>query len=124
MNKIGMMVSRPDLDAPAAEHFGKAKWLLVLEAPGRCQFIRNSGLDGATVAKELASRGCTDVVARRMGPGAHAHVTAAGMRVWEADGSVTGRVVAERLARGALRPLAPAPDGHDHAHRHGQHGMH
>jgi predicted Fe-Mo cluster-binding NifX family protein len=118
MARIGMVVSRTDLDAPAAEHFGKAKWLVVVEAPDRCEFIKNTGLDGRSVAHELASRGCTDVVARHMGPGAYEHVTAAGMKAWAADESVTVRVVAERLAGGALRPLAPSNGGHEHAHVH------
>ncbi len=113
-----MMVSRPDVDAPLAEHFGKAKWLLVVEPPDRCAFFRNTGLDGGSVAVELASRGCTDVVARRMGPGAYAHVVGAGVKAWEGDESVTGRSVAQRLASGALRPLAPPGPGHGHRHAH------
>ncbi len=120
MTKIAMPVTRTDLDAPPAEHFAKAKWLVVVEAPDRFQFIRNSGLDGRTVAAELASHGCTDVVSRRMGCGAYAHVTAAGMRAWKADESVTARVIAERLASGALERLAPEDCGH----HHGRHSVH
>lgn len=116
MAKIGMPVSRMDHDAPAAEHFGKAKWLLVVEPPDRFEFVRNTGLDGRWVAEALAARGCTDVVARHMGPGAHAHVLAAGMRAWQADETVTGRHVAERLAAGALSPLVPGHGMGGHAH--------
>ncbi len=124
MTKIAMPVSRADLDAPSAEHFGKAKWLAVVEGPDRFQFIRNTGLDGRSVAAELAAHGCTDVVARRIGCGAYAHVTAAGMRAWEADGSVTPRVVAERVASGALRSLVPHDCGHERGHHHGHHVLH
>jgi predicted Fe-Mo cluster-binding NifX family protein len=124
MTRIGMPVSRTDLDAPPAEHFAKAKWLVVVEAPDRFEFIRNPALDGRTVAAELAAHGCTDVVSRRMGCGAYAHVTAAGMRAWEADANVTPRVVAERLANGALRPLAPDDCGHGRGHHHGHRSLH
>ncbi len=118
MAKIGIVVSRTDPDAPVAEHFGKAKWLAVVEGPDRCEFVRNTGLSGGSVAHELASRGCTDVVARHMGQGAYEHVTAAGMRAWQADESVTPRVVSERLASGALLPMASGGGG-GHGHGHG-----
>lgn len=120
MIKVGLALSRADRDAPLAEHFGKAKWFVVIESPDRCTFLRNSWLEGRSVVAELASRGCTDLVARRMGRGAYAHATAAGMKVWEADEGVTGRNVGERLAAGILRPLAPAEGEHEHAHRHGR----
>lgn len=125
MTKIGLPVTRMDLDAPLARHFGKAKWLAILEPPDRCRFIRNPWLDGGTVVAELASQGCTDVVARHMGCGAFARVTASGMRAWEGDDAVTVRVVADRLASGGLRPLSPddcgprgppGPEGHPHLH--------
>jgi predicted Fe-Mo cluster-binding NifX family protein len=115
MARIGMTVSRPDPDAPLAGHFGKARWLLVVEAPDRFELLRNEGLDGRSVAEVFASHGCTDVIALRMGWGAYAHVTAAGMRVWEGDAGVTARVLAERLAHGALQPLAPGDVTHGHA---------
>lgn len=121
MVKIGLPVARADVDAPVAEHFGRAEWLLVMESPDRCTFVRNTGLDGRSAVAELAARGCTDVVARRMGQGAFAHVTAAGMKAWEADAGVTGRTAVKRLAAGELRRLVPAPDGHrpGHGHAHG-----
>jgi predicted Fe-Mo cluster-binding NifX family protein len=121
VGKVGLALSRADRDAPLAEHFGKARWLLVVEAPDRCTFFRNTWLEGRGVVAELASRGCTDLVARRMGPGAYAHAVAAGMKVWEADDSVTGGDVVARLADGTLRPLVPAAGEHAHAHRHGPH---
>ncbi len=124
MTRIGMPVSRMDPDAPPAEHFGKAKWLAIVEGPDRCEFIRNTGLDGRSVAAALAARGCTDVVALHMGHAAWEHVTSAGMRAWQADGSVTARVVAERLAAGALPRLVPDDGGHEGGHGHGPHARH
>lgn len=112
-----MPVSSIDPDAPPAERFGKAKWLLVVESADRFELVRNEGLDGRWVADALAKRGCTDVVARHMGPSAWAHVVAAGMRAWQADDLVNGRNVADRLAAGALNPLVPGPTGGAHAHR-------
>jgi predicted Fe-Mo cluster-binding NifX family protein len=115
MAKIGMMFSRPDLDAPLAEHFGKAKWLMVVEPPGSCELVRNTGLDGRSVADELARRGCTDVIVRHMGSGAYAHVTAAGIRVWRAGPDAAGRAQLLLLAAGTLSrfepALAPDPQG-------------
>lgn len=110
--KIGMALSRMDLDAPLAEHFGKAKWLLVLEPPETFEFIRNQGLNGRWAAETLAGRGCGDVVAGRLGPGALAHVEAAGMRAWQAEPGLSAREAAWKLAEGALQPLREA-------HRHG-----
>lgn len=121
MARIGMPLSSRDPDAPVAEHFGKARWLLVVEAPDRLDLVWNAGLDGRWVAETLAARGCTDVVARHMGPGALAHVLAAGMRAWQADERVTARNVAGRLAAGALRPMTPAAAVAGHLHRRHAH---
>ncbi len=114
--KIGMTLSRTDLDAPLAEHFGKAKWLLFLEAPDRFEFVRNAGLNGRHVAEAFAARRCTDVIVRHLGPGAFAHVTAAGMRVWQGEANQTARMLAQTLEQGALLPFAPDGDDHGHAH--------
>jgi predicted Fe-Mo cluster-binding NifX family protein len=116
MTKVGLALSRMEIDAPAAEHFGKARWLLVFESPERFIFLRNTELDGQSVVEAFAWRGCTDVVARRMGPGAYASATAAGMKVWTVGAGVTGRAAVKRLAAGELRPLAPS--GRDHRGPH------
>ncbi len=121
--KIGMTLSRADLDAPLAEHFGKAQWLLVVDQPGQCQLVRNEGLDGRSVAEAFASRGCTDVIALHLGPGAHARASAAGMRVWRGHAGVSARALARALEQGALRSFlrADLEPGHAH-HRHPDHG--
>lgn len=120
--KIGMTLSHADLDTPLAEHFGKAKWLAVVDGE-RCELFRNAGLDGRSVAEDFARRGCTDVVADHLGPGAHAHVTAAGMRIWKAEPGASARALAKALEEGRLRPLGPesvhAAHGHHGAHGHG-----
>lgn len=126
MTKIGMITSRTDPDAALADHFRTAKWLVVVEPPDRCEFVRKRGLDGRSVAEELAALGCTDVVVRNIGQGAYARLTASGVKVWQSDADerVTPRIVAERLASGAFRPLAPGEARLEHVHRPGKHGLH
>ena len=100
---IGMTLSRDHLDAPLAEHFGKAKWLLVMDYPHRWEFVRNQGLDGRSVAEAFAARGCTDVIVRHLGPGAYSHVTAAGMKVWQGEGDQNVLALVDALRGGRLR---------------------
>ena len=118
--KIGMTLSRDDLDAQPAQHFGKAKWLLVLDGE-RGEFVRNEGLNGRWVASAFASRGCTDIIADHLGPGAHAHVNEAGMRVWKGEPGQSARELAKALAEGRLQRFDPqsAAEGHEHHHAHG-----
>src|SRR5512138_604118 len=113
--KIGMTLSHSDLDSPPAEHFGKAKWLAVLDGD-RCELFRNTGLDGRSVAEAFAARGCTDVVVDHLGAGAWAHVTGAGMRIWKAEPGQSVRALARALEEGRLRPLGP--EGVHAAHGH------
>jgi predicted Fe-Mo cluster-binding NifX family protein len=122
--RIGMTMSRTDLDAPPAEHFGKARWLLVAEDAVRCDFVRNEGLDGRSVAEVFAARGCTDVIVRNLGPGAYAHVTAAGIRVWHAEEGESARALVQSLREGRLRPLAPGEAKHGRAHHGGDDTRH
>ncbi len=114
--KIGLTTSHADVDPPLAEHFGKAKWLVVMDAPDRLELVRNEGLDGRSVAAELAARGCTDVIVGRLGPGAYAHVRAAGMRVWRGLPGASARALAEALRNGRLEPLLPADVVQLHGH--------
>ncbi len=114
-----MTISRPSVDAPLAGHFGKAKWLLVYEAPERFELIQNVGLNGHYVAQAFAAHGCTDVVVRHLGPGAYSHVNAAGMRIWRGEDGRSARSLAEALQRNELLPLAESEVGHG---RHGEHG--
>ncbi len=123
-----MTLSHANVDAPLAEHFGKAKWLLVYEGPDRFELISNTGLNGRHVAEVFAAHGCSDVIAMHMGAGAHAHVAEAGMKAWQGEPDASARSLAERLAKRTLRKLegAAAHDGshgcaHDSAHEGHQH---
>ena len=120
-----MTLSRDDIDSPPAQHFGKAKWLLVTDGSEKGESIRNEGLNGRWVAEAFASRGCTDVIADHLGAGAYAHVTAAGMRVWKGEPGQSARELATALVQGRLLPFEPDAlgqgqgHGHDHHHAHG-----
>ena len=129
MSRIGMPLSLDRLDAPLSAHFGKAKWLAVLEAGAAPRFVRNEGLDGRWVAQALALAGVTDVVAGHMGGGAFGHLAAAGLRVWQGDATTPAGELARRCVAGELPPFeapapgatgaATAPGGPDHGHAGG-----
>jgi predicted Fe-Mo cluster-binding NifX family protein len=123
MAKIAMTFSVPDLDAPLAEHFGKAKWLLFVSSPSECEVVRNEWINGHGVALELSRRGCTDVIVRHMGPGAFDHLTAAGIRVWQAAPESTGRGQLRYLDARALTRFEPDRErSHHRGHEGRGHG--
>ncbi len=109
MRRIGMTISRPSVDAPLAGHFGKAKWLLVYEGPGRFELLRNTGLNGRFVAQAFAAHGCTDVILDHAGAGALGHLAAAGLRLWQGPPEVGADELAARLERGELRAFVADP---------------
>ena len=119
MSKIGMMFSLPNLDNQLAEHFGTAKWLALVSSPSECEVVRNEALNGHGVALELSRRGCTDVIASHIGPGAFAHLSAAGIRVWRAAPEATGRAQIRLLEAGALTRFEPEPESGHEPRRHG-----
>jgi predicted Fe-Mo cluster-binding NifX family protein len=111
--RLGLTLSHDRLDAPLSEHFGKARWLAVVEPDGQARFLRNEGLSGGWVARAFAEAGVTDVVVAHLGGGAFGHLEAAGIRVWQGDAAAAASDLAARLAAGALPRLA-APPPHDH----------
>jgi predicted Fe-Mo cluster-binding NifX family protein len=123
MAKIAMTFSLPDLDAPLARHFGKAKWLMFVSSPSECEVVRNDSLNGRGVTAELSRRGCTDVIVHHMGPGAFDQLVAAGIRVWRAAPDGTGRAQVHLLEAGALARFEPDPERpHDRRHQGGGRG--
>ena len=50
-NSVGLTLSRETLDAPLAQHFGKAKWLLIYESDSSFEFVRNEVLSGRGVVE-------------------------------------------------------------------------
>jgi len=85
MARLGFPLSHDRLDAPLSEHFGRCKWLGVVEAGAPPRFLRNEGLNGRWVAEALAAAGVTDVVAGHLGGGAHRHLAEVGIRVWAGE---------------------------------------
>jgi predicted Fe-Mo cluster-binding NifX family protein len=115
MRLVAFPLSRDGLDAPLSTHFGKARWLAVVDEAGRARFLRNEGLNGRWVARALAAAGATDVVAAHLGGGAFAHLVEAGLRVWSAAPDETAEGQLRRLRDGRLAPLdAPPPHGEGH----------
>jgi predicted Fe-Mo cluster-binding NifX family protein len=114
MAKIGMTLSRDRLEDPLAQHFGKAKWLLVWDSAGGAQFIPNQGLNGRWVAETFAAAGCTLVVANHLGPGALVHLREAGIRVLEGAPDKAAVELARLADKGELPDLlgaSPHPAG-------------
>lgn len=109
MRKIGLAVSWNDaekpLEVPLAEHFGRARWLLILESDERVELIRNEGPSGAWGADTLAEAGCTDVIAQHLGPSAFAELQRRDVQLWRGRSGVTARALAEQCRAGTLAPL-------------------
>lgn len=108
---IGLTVSRNDLDARSAMHFGKAKWLLIYQNDETYQFVRNRWLVGRAVVYQFVQAGCTDVVFANIGWGALRNLRAAGIRAWFAARDVPAREVVRLLRRGELAEAVQA-EGH------------
>jgi len=109
MAKIGMTLSRESVEDPLAQHFGKAKWLLVWDSAGPARFIPNQGLNGRWVAEAFAAAGCSLVVASHLGSGALEHLRQAGIRVLEGAPEMPASELARRAEAGQLRELLEAP---------------
>lgn len=118
MPRLALPLSHDRLDAPLSGHFGKCKWLAVVEPGQPARFLRNEGLNGRWVAEALAAAGVTDVVAGHLGAGAWRHLADAGIRCWAAaQAAPTAAAQAEAFRAGALTPMAPPAPG-----EHGQGG--
>jgi predicted Fe-Mo cluster-binding NifX family protein len=102
MNKIAMMVSFNRLDTPLAPTFGKARWLLVVEAEDQVEFRRNDTPSGGAVAATVFASGCRDLIAAHLGDKAFEHLVALGIRVWRGPAEVPVRDLIALHARGEL----------------------
>lgn len=97
-------------------HFGKAKWVCILDEKGQVEFEQNTALNGRAVVDIMARHGCKDAVFTEIGPGAYSHLKEAGIRGWIGPAGVPVPEIAGHLRRGELAPAQPEPCGH-----HGQH---
>lgn len=108
------MMSCDQADGAMSLHFGKAKWVMVVDPASRtAEFARNEGLNGRSVADLLIRRGCTDVILVDIGDGALAGLQAANIRAWAVPGRVTGSEALGLFAEGKIPrvPAAPAAAG-------------
>lgn len=122
MAKIGMTMSRNRVEEPIAQHFGKAKWLLVYDTEGPPRFIPNEGLNGHWVARQFAAAGVAAVVATHLGPGALAYLRAARIPVLAGSPSASAAALAKEAAEGKLQALSEAAlEGGGHGHGCGCH---
>lgn len=107
-------------------HFGKAKWIAILDENGQILFEQNTTLNGHSVVEILTKHGCKDVVFTEIGPGANSLLEAAGIRGWFGSAGVPLPQLAAMLRRGTLataQPHEPCGQPANHAnHAEGAHG--
>jgi predicted Fe-Mo cluster-binding NifX family protein len=111
-------------DSVLSPHFGKAKWILVVDPErGPAQFVQNRGLNGRSVVEELVREECTDVITSEIGAGAVGHLEGAGVRGWLGAAGVPAPRLIEMLQAGELPRLCAAThpgEGGGCGQRHGE----
>lgn len=101
--RIGFTLLKEQKDSPLSQHFGKAKWLGILDsATGEMQFVRNTGLNGRFVADQFDEAGVTHAVFANIGAPALEHLKRYGIRAYRGDAGVPAPALAERLEAGTL----------------------
>ena len=139
MGRIAVMMSNNEVGGPMSSHFGKAPWVMLVNAPGAVpEFVRNEAANGGGAAGVVIGRGCTDVLLVDIGEGALTRLQAAGVTVWAVPVPLAGSDALALFSEGKL-PRVPAVastssrgqhrgcccggggqgHGHDHAHEHG-----
>lgn len=109
MSKTAFMTLLNRDSSALSPHFGKAKWIAVVDDNGQIQFEQNTALNGRAVVEIIARHGCQDAVFTEIGPGASMHLAQAGIRGWVGPAGIPLPQVAERLRRGELSPAQPEP---------------
>jgi predicted Fe-Mo cluster-binding NifX family protein len=122
--KIALMTLLNREDSSLSPHFGKAKWILVLDTEqGTSHFIQNTGLNGRSVVAELMREACTDVIASEIGAGAVGHLESAHIRGWLGAADIPAPRLVEMLQAGELPRLLASThvsDGGCCQHRQGE----
>lgn len=112
MAQIAMTLLDAATDAPLAGHFGRAPWLGIFSEHGPLELIRNTALHGKGVAALIGAARCSDAIVGGIGPGAHARLRAAGVRVWQAPAGVAAPEALDAFVAGRLVGLeAPTHAG-------------
>lgn len=110
MSKIGFVTLLKKGDSPLSPHFGKAKWLMVLDSDSQqSHFIQNAVLEGRSIVQLLRQEGCSEVVFSHIGKGALRQLKQAGIAAWYAPSDVPVPRLLEMLNAGQLR-LARQPN--------------
>ena len=121
MSKIAFMTLLNREDSTLSPHFGKAKWVMIVEPEnGVSTFVRNTGLNGRAVVEMVAANGCADVVFSGIGGGALRHLQTANIRGWIASGDIPVPALLERYRRGELLRADAPTEGHECCQSHGQ----
>jgi predicted Fe-Mo cluster-binding NifX family protein len=116
MNPVAFMTLLDRDDSVLSPHFGKAKWIAIVEADRKGpRFLQNTESNGRSVVDLLVANHCTDVVFNEIGPGALQHLQTAGIRAWLGPKDTPISQLLEMLQQGRL-PRATEP--------HGTHGGH
>jgi len=120
MRKIGLTLSKNTLEAPLAQHFGKAKWMLIYESAKSFEFVRNDALIGRHVVNICAEKGCTDVIFSHIGWGALRHLREEGIKTWYGPSNVPAQELIACLKRGGLTEALPISTESPHQFRKGR----
>ncbi len=124
MSKIGFMTLLNREDSKLSPHFGKAKWLAVVDLQkDTCEFVRNTGLNCKAVVEMLVKHGCEDVVFTVIGEGALQHLKDAHIYGWSAPGDIPLTELRQMYVRGELRHARKASSGGHGLHIHGKTGQ-
>lgn len=112
--KVAVVIAKSTPDSHLSMHFGSAKWVAIFTPDAaEPEIVRNEGLNGRSVVEIMSERGCTDAIFSAIGPGAHRHLCAAGIRGWLAPVERSAPDALRDLELGALSPVG----GPTHEHR-------
>ena len=104
MSKIGVMMSADRADGLMSSHFGKAGWIMIVDAENPASvFVKNEALNGKGAVEIAIRQGCTDVIFTEIGHGAFVHLQAAGIRGWVAPERITGKEALQMFEQLALQ---------------------
>jgi len=121
MSKIGFMTLLKREDSKLSPHFGKAKWVAVVDLEkDTCEFIQNTGLNGKAVVEILEKHGCEDVIFTGIGEGALRHLKDAHIYGWSAPADVPLTELRQMYVRGELRHARKSVGSGQGLHHHGK----
>lgn len=107
MSKIGVMMSENRAEGQMSAHFGKAEWIMVVDADSPAPtFVKNEALNGKSAAEIVIRQGCADVILADIGDGARGHLQAAHISAWAVPGPISGSEALRMFKEGQL-PMVP-----------------